>query len=313
MSDAYLLGSDGTVPELPPAFRSGQKLKMKWIDYLGNEWDFSNPASGVFLVREGVEGLGYPEIRNFVTSSAVVNGVQWDGYIIPGRKVFWALMIYHDGSSMDWVELNRSFFRTLHPGRTGRWVVTTPDGVEMALTLRLADGADSVTAYDADPIKRGWQMYGIEMFPEQPLWEGAVIQRSWDEGEDESFFGPTGFGPDFFIGTGSRASLATVTNRGDAETYVRWTVEGPASPPLEVGIDGLKTPIPFPIPEGSTLLIDTHPTRLIAELDGVDVMHLIPEFDPSPLEPGISVELSLRLTGGGAIKAEFPELYFRRI
>lgn len=281
------------------------RMRHTWKGWDGSEWDLSRPSGGVFLLAKGLEGMGMPDFTNYLTSSPVVHGTKFEGWIATGRKVYWNVGIYSDQGSTDWILRNRAFWRTLQPGRTGVWTIHLPTGEKFSLTLRLA--APDNSGFDRDPVWDGWMAYGIELFPEQPFWEGTEVVEEWDAEDLVPFLGPDDVGPPFFPSPASTIGDATVTNEGDVETYIAWTITG-YTRTATIGIGPDKTPIPFEVPEGKKLIVDTNPRNLIAELDGEDVMHLLPDFGPPPLQPGQSIKLSLALDGTGSVEARFTPL-----
>ena len=295
-------------PPAPAGFNRWQGVRLTWKGWDGSVWDLSDPDGGVFLVEDGIEGLYFPDILNYLDESAVVSGVSWQGWIATGRKVFWNLAIFHDGDSAGWVKLNRAFMRTLRPGTSGVWSVEIPaTGEKFSLTLRLDSGNSHMFA--RDPVKSGWEVYGLALFPEQPFWEAAPVVRSWSVGDQQSFFGLDGAGgPPFVVSPASQLVAASLTNPGDVETFIEWTIVGPSSV-ASVGVNGAETVVAFEVPDGSRLVLDTDPRNLTAELDGVDVMERIPEFAYSPLPPGEDVALTLSMEGTGRIEARFTPLH----
>lgn len=294
-------------PDAPDGFTPWVGLKLTWTGWDGSVWDLTDPDGGVFLLADGLEGLYFPDFENYLDESAVVPGVSFQGWLATGRKVFWNIGVFHDDSSAGFVKLNRAFMRTLRPGTTGVWTVEIPvTGERFSLRLRLAAG--NAHMFERDPVKHGWDVFGLALFPEQPFWEAAPVEQSWKVGEQLPFFGAAKLGPPFYVSPAATLVKASVTNPGDVETFIRWTVVGPASA-ASVGVGKTKTDIRFTIPAGSRLVIDTDPRNLTAELDGVDVMDRLPDFAWSALPPGEDVELNLSMNGTGRIEARFTPLY----
>lgn len=304
-------------PPVPIAFQDWRGIRHTWTsDWNGSVWDLSDPASGVVLVKDGVEGLGMPEYVDYTHDSPVVNGYSWEGYLITGRPVFWSLLIYSGAATDDrpsssaWLRRHRAFWDTLLPGRTGVWTVELPTNQKFSIRLRLKPGSSQ--RFEMDPTQRGWIVEGIELAADQPLWEGERQIRVWDPGAEEDWFGPTGYGPDWHVSDYLRLSTARMTNPGDVESFVKWTVTGPATT-AGVGVGGVVTPIPFAVPAGQKLVINTDPRAYEATLNGDNVMHLLPDFDARPIPAGTNVELQLSMDGTGSIQAEFPTLIVRAV
>ena len=292
-------------PYAAPALESVQSwggMRHTWKGWDGSEWDLSDPEQGVFLLNEGLEGLGMPDITNYTHSSPVVHGEAWDGWLATGRKVFWTVAVFHDSESVGWVKRHRAFWKTMRPGKTGVWTVELPTGEKFSLTLRFkGDGGHS---YTTDPVHRGWEVYGVELFPEQPFWEAKPVVKQWGAGKQVPFLGPNDAGPPFIVSPSTTLGSASLTNSGDVESFIRWTITGPTTS-VTVGIGGQNTVVPFPVPDGQKLIIDTDPRNLIAELNGVDVMARLTEFNYPALQPGENIKLSLSMEGTGSVEARF--------
>lgn len=294
------------VPPVPGDFNLWQGMKHTWTGWDGSVWDLSDPESGVFLTGDGLEGLYEPDIVNYTHDSPVVHGVEWDGWLATGRKVYWNVYLFNDTSSQGWLTLNRAFRRTFLPGKTGVWKVELPgDAGTFSLTLRL-DNTDSRQSKH-DPIRRGWDVFPVKLFAEQPFWEGESVIEQWETGEQVDFFGAEGYGPPFFISPSSNFDTAVITNAGDVESYGKWTITGPATT-VQVGVGDEVTFVGFEVPEGSKLILDSNPVNLIAELDGEDVMDQLPDYGPPPIPPGEDVKLGLAMDGTGKVQVEFKQL-----
>lgn len=286
----------------PDSFRRWAGVTHRWTAWDGTVWDLSDVEGGVFLLNDGLEGLGMPDIVNYTHSSPVVHGEAWDGWLATGRKVFWTVAVFHDTTSTGWVERHRAFWKTMRPGKTGVWSVELPTGEKFSLTLRFKGHGDH--SYTNDPVERGWEVYGVELFPEQPFWEATPVVQSWGAEAKTPFLGTEDVGPPFFVSPATTIGTAKVTNPGDVESYIRWTVTGPTET-VTVGIGGENTVIPFRVPDQQKLVIDTDPRNLIAELNGEDVMNQLREFNYPALPPGEDIRLSLAMEGEGSVEARF--------
>lgn len=305
---AVVYAAPYSVP-VPDWYQPWQGIRHTWTGWDGSVWDLSDPSSGVGLLADGIEGLGMPQILNYTHGSPVVHGVEWDGWLATGRKVYWQIIVFSGAitddqpSSEAWIRRHRAFFRTLRPGKTGVWTVELPGtGEKFSLTLRFdTDGGHS---YAKDPVQRGWEAYGISLFPEQPFWESPPVIQSWSVGEQVPFLGETGYGPPFHVSPSMQLATATLTNPGDVESFLLYTITGPSTT-AAVGIGGETTLIPFSIADGAKLVLDTDPRNLVAELGGVDVMDQLAEFNYPALPPGEDIALSLAMDGTGSIEARF--------
>lgn len=311
MANSVLIVDTATAPAPPPPWPAAKKsITLSWDTWDGRRYNLSSWEGGVFILGEGLEGLGFPTIENYEKTSPAVHGSVWDGWLATGRKVFWTVGVYHDGTSEDWIHRNRAFLRSMRPGKTGRWTVELPTGERLSLTLRYKGGLDQ--AFEVDPARRGWQVYGIEFLVEQPFWEGALIEESWGPGADTPWAGATGFGPPWNISSSQKLASATLLNPGDMEVYPEWELRGPFTS-ATFGLGANVTPVPFAVPANQSLIITTDPrTGLTAKLNGVDVMEQLPGFSYPEIPAGETVGLTLTMTApqaGARMFARFRPLY----
>jgi hypothetical protein len=323
-------------PYMPPvpAAPAWSRLAMKWVAK-GTEWALTDPKTGLFLMP-GVRGLGTVATTRHATESPAVAGSRFEGASYLDREVFWPIHIYSDNrldqgstGSIKWMERDRAFWRTMDPEDTGVWTVTHPDGAHRSLRLRFVSDGDKVR--DHDPMKRGWDSYGITLIAERPFWEGEPVVRSFNgQAPPPPFFEPTG--PQIVnIASGYSMETATIDNPGDVESYPRWFVEGPATM-ASVGVGSTVVDVPFEVPEGQCLVIESDPDLIGATLydvapgastkpservEGVDLINPVDmtaalgEADFAPIPAGTAVPLSLTLVGLGKVEALLPTLFRR--
>lgn len=277
---------------------------MYWTGVDGSVWSLVDPTHGSVMMP-GVRGFSMPPITHYKDKYASVPGSRWRGFNVEEREVFWPIQIFHDGSSQDWIERDRAWWKSLHPGGTGTWTVVQPDGTRRHLRCRFVN--DGTGEFPFDPASTGWQNYGITMVAESPFWEGdPVSPKAWITGEGVPFFN----GTDLTISPGYGLDAAKLKNDGDEPAYLTWTVTGPATD-AQVGVPGNIITIPFEVPEGQTLVIDTNPLHQSARMGGVNKMAQLGVREFAPLPPGDSITLSLDMTGAGSIGATFTPQYFR--
>lgn len=314
MSNDLVLVDPGyiTAPPPPESLPSDWNgVQHLWTGWDGSVWDLTNPNRGAFIIAGGLEGMGMPDIVNYWTDSPVVHGKGWQGWIATGRKVYWQVGLFHDESSAAWIRRDRAFWKTFRPGTVGTWTVVLPvTGERLHMRLRfVTDGPHKQTT---DPAFAAWEVYGIELEPEQPFWEGDKFGGDWGVSTQQDFVPAGTLGPPFYISEASDVSTATLTNPGDVETSLRWTVVGPAGVGTAFGVQGQQTVLPFALTLGQTLVVDTDPRNLIAERNGVDVMPLLASsFRYPQLPPGEDVTLDITLNGSGRIYAEAIPYYLR--
>lgn len=313
-------------PTPPPApLFSG--LEMRW-ESKGVTWPLTEPDSGLFLMP-GIRGLGAARSERHATTSPGAPGSRHEGVSFLDREVFWPICIFNDSASIGWMERDRAFWSTMDPLVPGRWVVTLPDGSERSLQIRFQDDGDHVSEYD--PMRRGWEKYGIKLLAEQPFWEGLPMVRSWKNLTYEPFFDEDG--PELVnIASGADASTATIDNLGDVESYPRWYIDGEATT-AAVGVDGVVVEVPFAVPAGHCLIVESDPDmigatlydvtaaggelkpseRIVGEhlINPVDKTADLGEADFAAVPPGESVPLSLTIAGAGMVEVVLPTRYRR--
>ena len=323
------MGISYATPYRPPlpAASPWTRLRMTWTAK-GVTWPLTSPASGLFLMP-GVRGLGSITTERHATTAPAVAGSRHEGVSVLDRSAFWPIHIFHDGGSEGWVERDRAFWQGMDPKDTGIWEVQHPDGKRRSIELRFRDDGDHSITYD--PIRYGWQTYGINFVAEQPFWVGDPVVRSWKNSEYAPFFDPNG--PHLFnIGSGADISSARIDNPGDEESYARWFIDGETTT-ASVGVGDLIVDVPFPIGANKCLVIESDPDRIGATLYdvvagaevkkpserviGVDMVNPedrtadLGEADFPPVPPGSQVPLSLTLAGTGVVEAYLPTLYRR--
>lgn len=302
-----ILAAPSLVPPAPGRLVA-QGSTHTWTGWDGSVWDLSGLDSGVSL-GAGVRGLTMPPVQRFTSDSPGVHGSRWRGSRTQEREVFWPLRVFHAAGSQEWLDYDAAFWRTMHPDQTGVWTVTQPNGVARSLTLRCVD--DGQQSFDTDPALLGWARYGVTLVAEQPYWEGEPVVRSWKLTDPVPFLGPRGFGPPFYISQGSTLSNASIDNAGDIDAWPVWTIYGPTDS-VTVGVNGRTVSVPFAIPSGAVITIDTRPTAQTA-LDGagVEFTAQLGSFDFAPVPAGQAVPLSLAMVGNGYVEASLTPLHLR--
>ena len=302
-----ILAAPSFVPPAPGRLVA-QGSSHTWTGWDGSVWDLSGWDSGVSL-GAGVRGLTMPPVQRFTSDSPGVHGSRWRGSRTQEREVFWPLRVFHAAGSQDWLDYDAAFWRTMHPDHTGVWTVTQPNGVARSLRLRCLD--DGQQSFDTDPALLGWARYGVTLVAEQPYWEAEPLVRSWKLTAPVPFLGPNGLGPPFYISQGSTMSKATIDNPGDIDAWPVWTIYGPTDT-VTVGVNGRTVSVPFSIPAGGLITIDTRPTAQTA-LDGMGVEFTaqLGSFNFAPVPAGRSVPLSLSMVGNGYVEASLTPLHLR--
>lgn len=305
-----------------PGMAMQPELTHTWTGWDGSVWPL-HPDHGLWF-DDGVRGMGMPDITPYKRQPAVINGSFWYGYVIAERSVFWPL-------HMDFTEeQDRAFWRTMLPYQTGTWTIQTPSGQIRSLNLRFADDGQWAPSYS--PYMTGHATYGITFTAEQPLWQGEPVYTSWAAPVQKLFFGggdPTDpdvmqAAPPFFISSSSSFNNAQIVNDGDVEAWPIWVINGPCTT-CTVGIGTDLITVPFEVPDGQRLKIDTNPTvqkALLGAPDPNDPVGLVgtvtnrtKDLAPpawSMLPPGGAVDVSITVTGTPpSVGVQYTPLYLR--
>lgn len=303
MSTNFALATPGSPAPVPVGLWNG--MSHRWVGWDGSSFDLSNRWSPVFLTDGGVEGLSMPPHQAWTGSSPAVHGQYYRGHVVEPRPVFWPLFVYSDGSSEDFLEVDRRLWRSLQPGKHGRWSVTTERGGTRSLSCRFVD--DGQHAYTVDPVRRGWAKYGVSLVADVPFWEGAPVSRVWAQSAVEDFYAQR---MPLRIVSGSQLSSARITNEGDLEAWPVWKIKGPLTS-VTVGVDGRTVQWDVELTVDDTLVIDSDPAVQMAWANGLDSTHLLGAADFAPIPAGENRPLSLTMAGTGSVEATITPRFYR--
>lgn len=320
-------------PYVPPAphVSPWTGLELFWTGWDGSEWALTSPRSGRFL-RPGVRGLLMPTYERHSTSSSAVPGSRHRGTSTLDRECFWPLYEYSDKGSADFMEYNRAFWRTMDPDREGTWRAVLPGGEERTLGLKLLSVEDGL---NHDPIQRGWLSSAVTLIADSPYWRGETVAQSWGQSDPKNYYvddaarAANGWGPEvmYYLSSGMAIGNATFTNAGDVEAYPVWTAVGsPTTTNVTFGVSGSVVTVPFAIPAGYAVQLDTDPVNgqvlwygpwdaasrtITAPVDRTGMLDPTSKFAAVPA--GEDRQLQITMTGTGAVMAELTPLYRRAL
>lgn len=316
MFEPFVLGAPKVTPPPPPVkWASGTHT---WT--VGDRtWDLSTGAQGVRL-QAGVRGLNMPEFTRYFSESPAVSGSTYRGYRVLERDVMWPLWVFHNGGSEEWLRVDREFWSSLHPNRTGVWTYISRDGVTRTLTCRFV--SDNGKTYDDDPGLFGWQFYQLSLVAEDPFWKGPRIRRRFGDATSSvpPFFGPeeSPGAPSYYIGGQFNLASGKVTNPGDEPAWPKWTLYGPFTE-AAVGIGGKTIEVPFSVDSGEWVYIDADPAVRTAMHgtgspgpdNGDDRTPDLGVVEWASIPPGENLPLDMAMTGTGFITVEIDPAYHR--
>lgn len=288
-----ILVSTADVSTVVAAVEAFRGSSLTWTDPNDEEWDFSDPTGGVVALNSGIGGLGMPTLTRYTSTAPGVAGARWKGFRVEEREVTLPLLVWSDTSDVEFLERDRALWAGFLPDKTGVLRFTTPDGKSRALTCRLSSDNSDSTYYS--PTRMGWHEYQVSLVADDdPLWRGPVERWTFQAGDTEPFFSPTG--GVLTISPSQTLGDAQVTNRGDADAWPVWSVTGPADT-LSLGVGGGAVTINQAIAAGQTVDIDTRPSSMsITDQDGND-MTGVAQWRALPCPPGDPVDLSITAAG----------------
>ncbi|MFF1382766.1 hypothetical protein ACFVWT_04290 [Arthrobacter sp. NPDC058288] len=314
------------IPPTPPA-PPWRGISLSWTGWDGSEWELTRPATGLFL-RPGVRGLHLPSFERLSSSSPMVPGSRHRGTSTGDREVHWPVYLYSDDSSAGFLARDQAFWRSLDPDMEGTWTAAVPNGGRRTLDLRLLNSDDDMAR---DPIKHGWANYSITLLADDPYWLGETVTKSWAQGDMRPYYitpedrAAYGYPDDaiHYLSPGGSLGSATFTNDGDVPAYAVWTAIGPTTA-VSFGVGGRDIIVPFDIPDGYAVQLDTDPVNgqvlwfgawnsvnksLLAPVDRTAELSPASAFVPIPR--GQDRPLTIQMTGFGTVIASVRNKYRR--
>lgn len=300
-------------------------MGMWWEDYLGNRWDFTSDASGIYMRGDaGIKGLNMPPIIQYAHTSPAVPGSIWDDCGTNEREVVWPVRVWQDTGSQLWIDHDARFWDTLNPRRQGRWFVEQPNGKQRWIPLRYKD--DSSQTFQIDPALIGWADYTIILNAEAPYWQSTPVRRRFEAPETSPFFVTSGPGV-INISRGSSTANAQIRNAGDVDASAQWTWFGPFSD-AQAGAGDDLLQLPFAVESGGWVYCDTRPTEQVVwrgENTHVVEGRTVPLWDNTVADVtgdctitgfarlpfGETTILATEMTGPGVIEVEIPQEHYR--
>lgn len=298
------------LPYLAPAPSTASWLRLDQ-SLLGTNGDtilLGDHGNG-FILGQGVRGLHMPPFEHVYTELAAHPGAEWESTLESRREVFWPLYVYSDEGSDAWIENASRVWKALNPRAEAVWQVRAGQRGTRRLRVRLRP--DGNHQYVLDPYWSGWASFAVYL-DGAPFWEGDPVQRVFFTDDPPPFTGPDG-GPPFNPALRATVSTATLSNPGDVDASIVWTVKGPHPDGVQLGFDSYVIDVPFELEEGEILTVDTRPLRQIAYMgDGTDrTPELLPGHDIGvALPPGEEIPLSIEASGTGTVAASLTPLYW---
>lgn len=286
-------------------------LGITWTDTNNVTWDLINGP--VALMNSGIQGLGMPQAFDTTSQTALVHGQTFQSWRLEPRSIFMPVT-FRDDAELDVNGVQRAFWDGLSLGNYGTLSVTDSNGAVRSIQARFVD--DGQVSFTIDPYAdtNAFRPYGISLVADDPWWRGPVQSFSFGLGPEgtATFFGNGSSATPFYIVKSTGGVDSTLTNNGDQDAWITWTIQGPmTSFDLEIGGHHIGGPIT--VDTGDTLTIETSPLNQIAYLgDGTKVTRYLTAADFAPLPAtGAPVNVGIDVVGTGTITASFAPVYWR--
>lgn len=286
-------------------------LGITWKDHNNTTWDLVNGP--VALMNSGVQGFGMPQAADTIRKTALVHGQTFQSWRLEPRELFMPIT-FRDDAELDVEGIQRTFWDGLAIGEYGTFSVTDGNGAVRSIQARFLD--DGAVSFGVDPYSdtHKFRTYGLTFVADDPWWRGPEESFTFGLGPEgtATFFGNGSSATPFYIIKSTGGADSTLTNNGDQDAWITWTIEGPmTSFDLEIGGHHIAGDIV--VDSGETLTIETSPLNQLAYLDdGTKVTRYLSSADFAPLPAtGATVTVGIDVVGTGNITAAFSPVYWR--
>jgi hypothetical protein len=286
-------------------------LEINWTDTNGTSWDLvSGPVA---LMNAGVMGFGMPKTFDTIRQTALVHGQTLQSWRLEPRDIFLPIT-FQDDADLDVNGIQREFWDGLALGEYGNLQVTDSNGGIRSIDARFVSDGDVAFTVDPYANTHAFRPYGVSLVADDPWWRGPVQSFSFGLGPEgtATFFGNGSSATPFYIIKSTGGADSTLTNPGDQDAWITWTIEGPMTS-FDLEIDGHHIGGDITVDSGDTLTIETSPLNQIAYLsDGTKVTRDLTSADFAPLPAtGAPVNVGIDVVGTGMITASFSPVYWR--
>lgn len=295
---------------------------MIQIDLIGTDgqvWDIRRGE--IRLSDAGIRGLLSPVMDVAQRSTALLDGQRPVRWTLKARDVFLPFNL----KVSDWRTVS-TFLRSLDPTRNAPRgyglaaiayctlrVTDTERGTYRDLAVRFQD--DGGYSLRVDPAASLPPM-GLTFVADDPWWYGpeAVSNYSQTDSYLPQFFGESGAPAFNIIAPGGYTGI-WVINDGDAEAWITFEIEGPATSAdfwISQGGETRQTGLYYTLAAGESATIETEPTRQIAlKHDGTILnRYMGADFAPIPVDDG-GAYVGTRIVGTGRVRARYRVPYKR--
>jgi hypothetical protein len=286
---------------------------VEWLGVDGSTWDLRN---GEVRLALSSTGWGLAELTTFVQSNGVRDGQRATGWRAEPRTLQWPMKKgYGTWSSRQFLEVDRAWWAACLPHKSGTVRVTGPDGLQRTLRARVT--ADGPYTMEYDPSDVLVEDFSLALTADDPWWKGPQTFTPYGVSAVATpFYGPSGYGPPFYISAGNSSGSQPISNPGDVDAWPVWTLTGPLSTFTITHPDGGQVAGAPNLLAGEQLVIDTRPgakfaTRTAADGTTSDYTPSLTSWDWRPIPAGTTQNIAVALTGTGGAVAAIEPRYFR--
>ncbi|CAD5999202.1 hypothetical protein [Agreia sp. COWG] len=287
--------------------------RFVWEGVDGSVWDFADGP--VRLTDDGIEGFGELEAEELTSNSSMSDGNRFQGVRWPEREMTLGLAINAGLPRNQWQACDRAFWNSVSATEYGTMHVFDVFNDVRHIAARFR--SDNRQAHKIDPSFMGYSRVLVDFVADDPWFRGPTVLYEVDPPPaDEDFFGPTGYGPPFFISSGTTVDATTLFNPGDLDAWPIWNQLGPSAS-FSFTVAGHTLAGEIAVPDGGRLELDTRPNRKTARLyaaDGSyeDVFRLLDTFDFGGRIPKRATSpVDIVTVGTGTTLVSFEPLYKR--
>ena len=274
-------------------------LKVRWIDHRGKVWHLTEGTEGVILDL-GQRGLDWSPIRHTFTAGGLVHAAATVDRPVHVLKV----LVGWDRWGDDYFRLNSEWWEQANsPYHLGTLEVERPDGTVRSRRLRLAESPDTTYAYDPgtrneDREPEAWELTGNGAWWYGPEQSVVFTDKSVTGAGTTPFYGPTGAGWPLYISASGVAADAWVSNSGQGDMWLKWTIVGPASSVLVGVTDSGVLSYSGTVAAGEIVEIDTDPAhRAVTEVVSGANRYGFVNGSYAPVPVGDRVPLTIQAEG----------------
>lgn len=286
-------------------------IGVKWEGPDGSLWDLRDGSRGVQLATGSLLGLRNPSAEIFTRQSSFVDGQAVTGWKLKPRDLELPLDVHGD-TEEQWFVRDRALQSAFRIDRPGRLIVTDPLGGTRYITARL-DPDDP--GLPEDPAASFATSFTISLVADDPWYYGTTLEHTFANADPaRTFYGPTGYGPPFYLAPTTFTGADVLYNPGDAPAWGKITIPGPIdSFSFRIGgreISGFDDG--YTVPEGRTLTIDTNPQNSAALLDdGTNITRRLGSTQFAPIPDGSAVPVEVIVFGDTVATLSLTPRYMR--